>query len=808
MSERRSLAPLCPGLLAAFCLVIAPLSGHGATPFATRERLHKPQGPLAEKALADLADKAEELEHTLLVTHMTHVLAEMRDPLKLTPEETAALAEPAEEAIKEAVKTWKPCVAAGLRPILVKYGDDKGQAERIATWTASQLVPTYVVEKWTLPEWLPQWDKAIESQLGAERAARWKTLREEKRKAALPAIDKFLQNWAEIGRKKLDESLAANLRLLQTAARLSEEDVQKLSEQTRKLVDTHVAVEMEAGRDMLITMPDEPRKEFLSAKTMTSRFMVPTEEELEEAWLDLAGKVAGDTALQAWKSAKVKEKEKLAERRREILKPSRERAHTQMDEQISQEIERMAGGLNLDAERRKKLEQLGKKAVADCVETVAKEWMKQAEGWTEEYLESRKNSLFYVSSSIHPARTTSWTEGVKKLFSEDELKQAEQSAEDRKTRVRFALAKAALAEADLLLSLTAEQRRVLEPLVAPQMMNFIRDENVRSWRVEISQLQMAARLPERQVRSILDEVQLQKWQKLGQKDPGQEQLRAAVIPNAAPARHGRSQAEAELEVAAEISRHLHKRSVKQRTENLNLMRAQVEDVHRTVNLAPEKLEKLTLAAKGAVEVDMIPWRQNLESWTRQQMPADTSPEAAKVLLANLETSGSFSFFFLNTGGPSTQDVWLHTLDDVLSKTERAAWDKVVAERKAYRVSALAGMAVVELDRRRRLAPQQCAKLGKILASVVEDNLADIESSMTSRLSPWHLSYYSCLMPLAGAKTADLQEVLTADQWKLVKAQDMADAERYWRGVESRRKLRQQIQRNNAIMPAPMIFFAP
>lgn len=808
MSERRLIATRCPGLLAVVCLVIAPLHGHGAAPFATRERLHKPQGPLVEKALADLADKAEELEHTLLVTHMTHVLAEMRDPLDLTPQETAALAAPAEEAVNEAVKTWKPCVAASLRPILVKYGDDKGQAERVATWTASQLVPTYVVEKWTLPEWLPQWDKAVESQLGPERAARWKTLRAEKRKAALPAIDQFLQNWAEIGRKRLDAPLEANIRLLQKATRLSEEDAQKLSKQARKLVDDHVALEKASGRDMLISMPDEPRKAFLAGKTMASRFVVPTEEELEQAWLDLAGKVAGDTGLQAWKAAKAEEKEALAERHREILKPSKERARTQMDDQISQEIERLAGGLNLDAERRKKLEDLGRKAVAACLNTVVKGWMKQAEGWTEEYIEARKNTLFYVSSTNHPMREPLWQEGVKKLFSEDELKQAEQSTEDRKTRARFALARAALADIDQLLSLTAEQRRVLEPLLAPQMTSFIRGENASSWRVETQQLQTAARLPERQIRGILDEVQTKKWLKLGQKEPGQERLRAAVIPNAAPPRPGRSPAEAELEVAAEISRHLHKRSLKQRAENLNLMQAQVEDVHRTVNLASEKLDRLTLAAKGAVEADMIAWRQNLENWTHQQVPPDTSPEAVKVILANLEASSNFSLFFTNMNGPDTQNVWMHTLNDVLSATEHAAWDKVVAERKAYRVRALAGMAVVELDRRRGLAPQQCARLEKILADVVDENLPDIESSMSYRSSPWHLSYYSCLMPLAGAKTADLQEVLTPAQWKLVKSQDMMDSERYWRSVESRRKLRQQMQRGNAIMPAPLFFFAP
>ncbi|MGV3659819.1 MAG: hypothetical protein ACO1TE_06535 [Prosthecobacter sp.] len=798
-------------LVAALCLIIAPVHSHGAGPFATRERLHKPQGPLAEKALAELADKAEERQRVLLDTHMTFILEEMKGPLKISEKETLALVDAVDGVIDVAVQSWKQCVAAGLRPILVKYGDDAGQASRISTWTAGQLVPDYVVEKWTPPEWLPQWDKAVETHLGAVRAAQWRTLREDRRKAALPAIEQFLQRWADTGRKSMDDTLAEHLRLMEKSAPLGREEAEKLSTRLRKLVDDHVAAEKEAGREMVMSMPDEPRKEFLLRKTMGSRFIRPTDEELEEAWTNLAGEVAGDAALQAWKAAVKQKKQDLATRHGEVLKPSRERARTQMEDQMAQEVEALVAALNLPAERRKKIEDLSKKAVAESLDTAAKVWLKSIESWTEESLQSRKNVYFSVNATDQPARRAPWQEGLKALLSAEELRLVQQSTADRKTRATFALARAALADADQLLSLTAEQRRALEPLVAPQLNSLIREENARSWRVEAVQLLMTARnAPEKQVRAILDEVQMQKWLRLGQ--ARQEQLRAAVAvipPAAAAARRGRTPTELDLEVEAAVSTHMHQRSVKQRAENLQLMLAQVEDAHRTLSLEPERRARLTLAAKGAVEADMIVWRQNVESWTRGQLNFDAPPEAVKVMLANLEASSSFSFAMINTGGPSQQAVWQRTVKTVLSEQERAAWDKVVAERKAYRVSALAGMAVFELDRRRRLAPQQCAKLEKILAAVVEDYLPEIESSMSSsRAWSWHLSYYSCLMPLAGAKKADLQAVLTPAQWKLVKDQDMADAERYWSSIESRRKMRQQIERGNVIMPAPLFFFNP
>jgi len=443
--------------------------------------------------------------------------------------------------------------------------------------------------------------------------------------------------------------------------------------------------------------------------------------------------------------------------------------------------------LELAPERRKKIEDLGQKVVTEILERNAKRWLESVETWSEEDLLSHKNRLFGLAANDSLNQRLLWREGLKQLLTPEEWGQVKQSVEERKARGVLALARVALADADTVLSLTEEQRQALEPLVVPQMRQLIREETAKMWRVEDHQLQAAAsKAPTEEVRAILDEAQTQLWQKLGLPTPQQRRVAAPAGEPAAQPPPGRSAAELATGLEAEISSHLHRRSLKQRAEHLQSMMTQVGDARRTLNLDPERTERLGLAAKGATEATMTGWRQKLESWTRAQIDEDATPETVKVLLGTLE-SRNISFFS-NREETSQQAVWQQTIEAVLSEQERAAWKKVIAERKAYRVRAWAGMAVFELDRRRRLGPQQCARLTKILAAVVEDYLPEIESSMSmSRSWSWHLSYYSSLMPLAGAKTADLQAVLTPAQWKLVKERDLPDAQRYWSNIENRRK---------------------
>jgi hypothetical protein len=237
------------------------------------------------------------------------------------------------------------------------------------------------------------------------------------------------------------------------------------------------------------------------------------------------------------------------------------------------------------------------------------------------------------------------------------------------------------------------------------------------------------------------------------------------------------------DIEVEISRHLYQLGVNERKRLLEVMLAQVGDAKRVLNLPEEKVKRLTTAAKGAVEAAMEEWRTQVESWVRNSVERAT-PATVKATLANLARSS----YNVQGKGPQTQALWRDTVTALLSESERTAWKKVLDARKAYRNATMATMSVNELDRRRRLTPEQVQKVHQLVSAVLDDYLPDIERYMNHT---WHLQYYYALLPLAGVKEADLKTALTERQWKLVQERDLADALQYWEGIESYHKQRME-----------------
>ncbi|MFM7605690.1 MAG: hypothetical protein ACKO8Z_10910, partial [Prosthecobacter sp.] len=211
--------------------------------------------------------------------------------------------------------------------------------------------------------------------------------------------------------------------------------------------------------------------------------------------------------------------------------------------------------------------------------------------------------------------------------------------------------------------------------------------------------------------------------------------------------------------------------------------AQVGDAKRVLNLPEEKLKRLTTAAKGSVEAAMQEWRTQVESWVRNSVERAT-PATVKATLANLARTS----YNVQGKGPHMQDPWKETVTTLLSSSEQKAWKQVVDDRQAYRVAAIATLSVNELDRRRRLTPEQVKKMHQLMSTVLDEYLPVIERYMNHA---WHLQYYYALLPLAGVKEADLKATLTERQWKLIQERDLPDALQYWEGIKSYHKQRQE-----------------
>jgi hypothetical protein len=376
-----------------------------------------------------------------------------------------------------------------------------------------------------------------------------------------------------------------------------------------------------------------------------------------------------------------------------------------------------------------------------------------------------------------------WAEGLKKLFSEDELRNMQEGLAQRKTRMSGALAAATLVEMDKTLALSVKQRADLEPLLRPLMEPLLRDESQEYWSYQGYQLcNAAAKVDEKQLTTILDDVQMKQWKTLVSTVPNNSRSGGITVTSSEI-----DPEEEKPDIEWEISRHLHQLGVNERKRLLEVMLAKVDDAKRVLSLPDDKVKRLTTAAKGAVEASMEEWRTQVESWVRNSVERATSA-TVKATLANLARST----YNTQSKGPQTQDRWRETITTLLSESEQAAWKKVLDARKDYRTAAMATMSVNELDRRRRLTPEQVKKVHQLVSTVLDDYLPDIERYMNHS---WHLQYYYALLPLAGVKEADLKSALTERQWKLVQERDLSDALQYWEGIESYHKQRLEQDKN-------------
>jgi hypothetical protein len=232
-----------------------------------------------------------------------------------------------------------------------------------------------------------------------------------------------------------------------------------------------------------------------------------------------------------------------------------------------------------------------------------------------------------------------------------------------------------------------------------------------------------------------------------------------------------------------ISKHLYKMLLTERKKTLDAMLPQVEEAQRVLVLPEATVARLTTAAKGAVEQSLGYWRQNTERYVRQTVQSATPKNLLQLLTGTERVS-----FNRNNGdsGPQSTEVWQTALKAALTPAQLKQLETAAQARQDFRLRAMAAMTVAELDRRRRLSAEQCAKLEPHVKKVLVEYQPDLERYMSTS---WFLQYYYALVPVAGVPEKEMQEILTQPQWKLCKDRDLPDAMQYWEGIENNHKNR-------------------
>jgi hypothetical protein len=677
--------------------VMLTSSGGAQAQTPSRAELKKPLSEAVEKVLADFVQSCAPEKQKQLTTHMEEVVNAIDAQVKLSSEERQALQVESGKAVEKSLKSWQPLALMMMRTYLSRTSDSAA-IRHIGLWKPEVAGPNEPVEDWTPPEEDAAWLAALKAKLGEARYATWHEADVKAKQQTDKEISSHLERWVRESRGPMNEDLRARIELMKKKLSLSDAQVTALNKTAESLLDRLSDAEKKRATNMLRTLPPAARENIMGRNYFYIRFDRPRGEVWDKTWDEAAAKVLPSELLAQWHQTDKEERTKAESEVADMIKPSEQQAEQQMETAMGTEIDGMVIALNLNKERQKALEQLSKQAIQESLKLARKGWLQQAKGYSaSERKRIRGNVYFGINEDIQAIKLPVWTEGVKKLLTEDERTRMTADNKQREQRTGLAISRACLAEMDKTLVLSQDQRILFEPLLVETMRPLLEQRRQQYWSYNASQLfQNAGKVKDEMVRAILDDVQLKHWKEL-------------VVTNNSSSRNTVPDLNASFpevpDMEAAISQHLYKMFVAERSKTLATMMPQVEEATRLLALPAPAVARLTTAAKGAVETSLEYWRQFTENFVRQSVQTAT-PKNLLQALAGTERAN----FSRTETKPQNTELWKTALKTTLNDSQQRKLQQVTDERQNYRLKAMAAMSVSELDRRRKLSADQCARV--------------------------------------------------------------------------------------------------
>lgn len=770
-------------------LLAIVLTGSGSAQAQTpsRSELKKPLSEAVEKVLADFVQSCVPEKKKQLTAHMEEVINTISAKVGLSPDEKRTLHETAGKAVETTLKSWQPQAVLMMRTYLSRTSDSAA-IRHIGMWKPEIAGPNEPVEDWTPPDETPEWLTAVKSTLGEARYTTWHEADLKNRLQVDKEISSHLERWLRESRGPMNEDLRAKIELMKKKLTLTDAQVTALDKAADTLLEQLSDAEKKRATSMLRTLPSSARENIMGRNYFYIRFDRPRGEAWEKLWEKAAATVLPGEQLAQWGKADREERSKAESDVADMIKPSEQQAEQQMEITMGAEIDGMVMALNLDKDRQKALEQLSKEAIQESLQQARKGWLQQVRNYSAaERKRIRGNIYFGVNEDMQAIKLPVWTEGIKKLLTEEERTRIASENKQREQRAGMAISRICLAEMDKMLALSSEQRTHLEPLLMETLHSLTDQRRQQYWSYNTSQLlQNAGKVKDEMTRAILDDVQLKHWKELVVSGSSSSR-------NTMPDINGTFPEVPDMEAA--ISQHLYKMFIAERSRTLAAMMPHVEEASRLLSLPGPAVARLTTAAKGAVEISLAYWRQFTENFVRQSVQNTNSKNLLQALAGT--TRANFS---RNEVRPQNTELWQTALQTTLNSDQLKKLQQAADQRHEYRLRAMAEMCVSELDRRRKLSADQCVKIETAVRQVLAEYLPDIERYMSFQ---WFLQYYYALVPLAGVPEKDLQAILTPEQWKLCKERDLPDAMQYWEGIKNNHEQR---MKQGAQANAPQILF--
>jgi hypothetical protein len=285
----------------------------------------------------------------------------------------------------------------------------------------------------------------------------------------------------------------------------------------------------------------------------------------------------------------------------------------------------------------------------------------------------------------------------------------------------------------------------------------------------------ASKATEAELSPILDPAQRKRWQELS------SVRTRSVAPRSVTPPKPSTQVPDPEEVENKISDHLYAMCAKERAQLLAALFLKVEDATRVAALQPAAVARLETAARGTAEEMLTSWKSSMEQTIRAQV-RDGTPQTIIQRLVAMENYNPQRGRLI--GEP--KGLWLKTVRSELNDTQRAAWDKEIETRNAFREKAIIAAVMSEFDRNNTLTAAQWATIEPMIAGIIKEYSPEIGSMFSpSNSIPWHLQYYTTLIPFVGIPENELKTVLRKEQWeRWIGSSEYSNCKNYWENIQS------------------------
>ena len=345
-------------------------------------------------------------------------------------------------------------------------------------------------------------------------------------------IDEFMKRVTEAKRKVWTARMKKEIDDVAAATGLGEDGKKALADPAKTAVDecvgewgvkmaklfnqffTQQPAELIPELDQLIQQADF----YAANEEMFSDYMQPID---HPAWTGALRKILTPGQAALWAAAQRERKKAIEDQMGELLKATVERMREQYAKAIQPRTSEIKVLLALPKDRAAKLEDLAKIAVDKSAEEAGKRGEKMLLGMNEDQrLQIVKNRQFFVQTEPkdQPDRQSAWTDGLAKFLSADELKRLQDLRQEHKARRIQIWGRIMLSELDERIAFTSSQRARLEPVMEQAV-----KDSPDSFSEEESEMQnmqlapqrflpIAAKVPEKDIKPILDDAQWARWQ--------------------------------------------------------------------------------------------------------------------------------------------------------------------------------------------------------------------------------------------------------------------------------------------------------